>query len=255
MIGKFFSILLFWAVLHSVLFAQVEPEKEDKKDQEIYSPDIPGNIVIDLGINFFAEETDNMELDWWGSKGIGVYYKYHIMMGKSPFSFRPGLGFGLEKYSFEKRVTVGRLTSPPPDGFQTIEMVGLDSLGLFDNFIPEIKKSKLATDYLELPLDFGWHLSKNDPERGFRILVGGKIGYLFDSKTKINYRQNGFRRIAKAKDGYELNPWRYSLSGRIGISFLEFFTEFALSDLYKSGKGPEGTTARYWKVGISFVGF
>ncbi len=252
MIGRFFLLTLFWASSYSLILGQ-DKDNQDKKDQEIYSPDIPGNIVIDFGINFLKDEPESMQLDWWSSKGIGLYYKYHIMMGGSRMSFRPGIGFGLEKYSFEKNVTVSRITNT--DGAESIQMVGLDSLGIFENLTPDVKKSKLAADYLELPLEFGWHQSKNDPERGFRILLGGKVGYLFNSKTKINYQQGGNRRIAKLKDSYELNPWRYSATARIGISFLEFFGEVGFADLFKPGKGPEGTQARYWKVGISFVGF
>jgi len=150
-------------------------------------------------------------------------------------------------------VTLARITDT--NGNESIQMIGLDSLSFFENFIPEIQKSKLAADYLEIPLTLGWHLNRDDPERGFRILLGGKIGWLFDSKTKIRYKQGGDRKVVKVKDRYELNPWRYSVMGRLGISFIDLFGEVGLSELFKSGKGPEGAAISYWKIGIAFVGF
>ena len=250
----FVRSLLVTLILFSFQFVLLGQDKPEREDPEIYSPDIPGNIVVDLGFNWLSDKPETMNTNWWGSKGVGLFYKYHIMMGKSKFSFRPGFGLGLDRYSFERRVNVARITDT--DRTDMIEIIGLDSLALFDNFIPDIKKSKLVTDYLEIPLELGWHLSRNDPERGFRILVGGKIGWLFDSKIKVNYKQSGFRKILKVKEDYKLNPWRYSGTARIGISFLEVFGEYSFSNLFKKDQGPEGTSVtRYWKIGLSFVGF
>ncbi|NJM94035.1 MAG: hypothetical protein HC842_04620 [Cytophagales bacterium] len=63
-------------------------------------PDIPGHFVIDLGISNFYLNTPSTEIGGWSSRTINAYYFYEFKLGDSRFSFRPGLGAGMDRYSF-----------------------------------------------------------------------------------------------------------------------------------------------------------
>jgi len=235
-------LLLFCLTFSSVAFAQ------KKEKGEIYRPDIPGNLVFDLGFNFLVDEPTNMDLDFWGSKSVHLYYMYHVQLGKGPISFRPGIGFGLEKYSFDSDVSLYR---DPISNEVTIQ--GIDSLPFFQpRTIDEIRKTKLAANYIDIPIEIGYHFNRADHQRGFKILVGGKVGLLFDSHTKIVYKDLNGRHTFKSKEDFELNTIRYSAYGRIGISGFNLFFEWGFADLFKKRKGPEQTDTSYWKTGLSF---
>jgi len=153
----------------------------------------------------------------------------------------------LEKYSFEDDVSLYR--DPNTNG---VLVQPIDSLPFFQpRTVDEIKKSKLAANYIDIPLEIGYHSNKNDHQRGFKILVGGKVGLLFDSHTKIRYKDQNGTHTLKSKEDFELNNIRYSAYGRIGVSGFNVFFEWGFADLFKSG-GPEQTQASYWKTGISF---
>lgn len=207
------------------------------------SPDFPGTLQIDFGFNFLQDEPDQMELSLWGSKIINLYYMYEIQLGTSRFTFNPGFGVGLEKYAFDNDVSLSNI----PDSSQ-IQIISLEGLG-------EIKKSKLAASYFDIPLELRFHLNKNDFKKSFKVAVGGKVGVLFASHTKIKFEEDSETKKLKDKERFELNRFRYGVHGRIGIGGFSVFYYQELSELFSDGSGPEATGATAFKVGVSFGAF
>lgn len=203
------------------------------------SPNLPGSLVFDLGFNFLTDEPDNMKLNFFGSKIFNIYYMYEIRLGSSAFSFNPGLGVGLEKYRFDKDISL----RPTTEGTELFALEG------------DIKNSKLAANYLDIPLEIRFHTNKNNFRKSFKVGIGGKVGVLFDSHTKIKYKENGDTKISKEKEQFDLSRFRYGVQGRIGIGSFSFFYYQELSTLFKNGKGPENTETAPFKVGISLYIF
>lgn len=213
-----------------------------KTAQSGASPDFPGSLVVELGFNFLNDHPDEMELGFFGSKAFNVYYMYEFQIGNSPFSFNPGFGVGLEKYAFDNNVTLGR----SEEGAVVLTE------------LPEswdVKKTKLAANYFDIPLEIRFHANKNNFRKSFKVAVGGKAGILFDSHTKIRYKEDGDTKIIKDKESFDLSRFRYGVQGRIGIGGFSMFYYQELSELFKDGDGPEATTATPFKVGVSLALF
>jgi hypothetical protein len=80
-------------------------------------------------------------------------------------------------------------------------------------------------------------------------IAGGVIGGLhIGSHTKIKYKNDK----EKARGNFNLNPFKYELTGRIGFGDFCVFANYGMSPLFKDGKGPELYPLT---VGISFPNF
>jgi len=94
----------------SSVFAQdnAEPAK-DSKESTAYrhtpSPDFPGALVLEYGINYFDKNSPVMDTKPWGSPTLNLYYMYNARLGDSRFSVNIGVGVGSEKYTFNAPIT------------------------------------------------------------------------------------------------------------------------------------------------------
>lgn len=200
-------------------------------------PDLPGTLILDFGFNFLQDAPEEMDLKVWGSRGVDVSYLYPIPLGESNFSFHTGLGFGFEKYSFSRNVTVS-----DTDSTQIIE--------LDEAIYQVVDKTQLATHYVDIPLEFRFY-TKED-YRGFMVAVGGKVGRLLDSYTKIKFDQEGETKVDKLKRDYNLNPWRYGVQARIGFRGINLVGYYGFSNLFMKAEGPQTNN---FKVGLSIALF
>ena len=153
--------------------------------------------------------------------------------------------FSWEKFHFNNDITLQPGVND--DGNYQVQIIGLDSLIDAQSF----KKSQLATAYLEFPLEFTFRTDP-DPKKAFKFTVGGKAGYLIDSKTKIKYKQDGETKILKDKQKYGLRDWRFTVTGRIAYSNISLFYQYSVTDLFQKYKGPLGATGHPMNFGIGF---
>jgi hypothetical protein len=110
-----------------------------------------------------------------------------------------------------------------------------------------LKKSKLATLYLDLP----FLLEIQVPTDHHRInIAAGPIGavklcshskMVFEDDQKVN------------SDGdFSLNMLRYGATARIGYQNLEIYGTYYMTPLFKQGKGPGGVDLFPFEIGLSF---
>jgi hypothetical protein len=210
---------------------------------------VPGDLIVDFGLSLLSDAPDEMDLRAFGSRGVNVYYLYHIGLGEeSNFSINPGFGFGMENYNFDNPVTLNYTTA---NGNEIVEINDyLDEVTLED-----IRKTKLSVNYFDIPLEFRFHANKENHDRGFMVAVGGRVGILFDSHTKIKYVADGDTRKIKQKEQFGVSRFRYGLHGRVGFGAVSVFYYQNLSDLFNED-GPEGTMdTSSFMAGISFTLF
>jgi Outer membrane protein beta-barrel domain len=205
------------------VFGQTEaPKKMSRR------PDIPGTFALEFGFNQDLSAPNEFDLGFWGSRSANLYYQYDIRILKSSFSFVPGIGLSLERFKFSNDNTMGYA-----DGdLESIVMIPPADAGFTD-----IKKSQLITNYIDVPLEIKYSTKPDDPARSFKISVGGRVGYLYDSFTKLKYKEDGEVKKLKNKEDFNLNKFRYGLSGRIGIGNFSFFCYYNLTPLFEEGKG------------------
>ena len=109
-----------------------------------------------------------------------------------------------------------------------------------------LKKSKLTTFALQLPVVPRLSFYNSSGRKVFHIGLGGFIGYRLDSYTKIKHENSSNTRD---HNNFYLNNLRYGLVGHLGIVKTSLFVKYDLNPVFQAGKGPD---VRALSFGISF---
>ena len=243
---KIVLLSLFCAIMASAqaLTDPLEIAKTNNPRKPKARPSLPGNIVMEFGSNLLLDAPENFSLDWFGSRNFNFYYQYEKRIGTSKFAFAPGIGLGLQRYKFSNNNTLGYTVSQAGDREVVLQAV--------DASFGSVKKSLLVTNYVDIPVEFRFYTNPNDVYRSFHVSIGGYIGVLYQSQTKIKNNEN---RIIKDQQNYDLNPLRYGASFRIGAGGFNLFGRYSFSPLFQTGKAPGGNDFTNLTVGISVIGF
>jgi hypothetical protein len=117
------------------------------------------------------------------------------------------------------------------------------------------KKTKLATVYLEAPIEFRYSA---DPVtgKGLRTAIGIKAGTMINAHTRNTKFQNkGGTSISdftlKEASKSFFNKTRISFMGRVGLGHISLYGSYQLTPLFKDGQGPE---VRPFSIGITLSG-
>ena len=207
-------------------------------------PDVPGTLLIELGWNLLQDAPESMDTKIFGSRTLNLIYLYDIQIGNSKFSVLPGIGVGLERFSFDNNVTLNQGLDADNNTVVTLDEFGAD-----------LDKSLLISNYLDIPLEFRFHTNPGDKKRSFNAGIGVKGGVRFSSLTKRKY-DDGIEKVKeKEKKSFELNRFRYGVTGRVGIGGFNVFYYQSLSELF-DGNGPvDSENITNITVGLSFKGF
>jgi hypothetical protein len=232
------GILLLLIILGGAALAQDTPEVKQKKGR----PNIPGTFQVDLGFNFPSEK-GGFNTSFLGSSTVNVYYFYDKRIGKSKFSIHPGIGLGLERYKFNNDKTLAYNE-------------GLDTVSMQFSPYPNLRKTKLITNYVDIPLEVRFSTRPDDPNRSFKISLGFKVGVLYDSFTKQKYSQDGETKKVKDKQNFNLYPIRYGPYIRIGGGNISVYAYYSLSPIFRPNIGPGGReNINNFTVGVSLAAF
>lgn len=240
---------------------------ENKKTSR---PDIPGTFTLELGVNQLLESPNKLKYGFWGSRAINLYYQYDLRIGSSKFTFHPGIGLGMDRFKFlsfqqflpTDTVEWGAPTLAYDNAGNTAFIEAshyiydgdtLDQADWSDTY--ETSKSMLALNYVDIPLEFRFNTNPEDLARSFKVAVGGKVGYLIGSHTKLKYKENGDQKKLKNDQDFNLNPFRYSAYLKIYIGNFGFFGNYNINPMFKDQKGPAQTKTSYYTVGISLTSF
>ncbi len=246
------TITLLFILLAAVAFGQKTADLKKSK------PQLPGLILIDLGVNQGIGAPSTFNQGFWGSRTVNIYYHHPIQIAKSKFSFNPGIGLSMERWKFTDGATLidtVELDSYPggPESANQVEQYNLLSP---TRIYPELAtKSMLITNYIEMPIEFRFDTKPEDLGRSLSFAIGGRIGYLFDALTKVKYDDHGEVVKVKYKRNHGVNPLRYGVYSRIGFGNVGLFGFVNLNELFEENKGPLGTTMNSYTVGISVNGF
>ena len=182
---------------------------------------------MEFGFNQPFNKPDKFDLAWFGSRTFNLYYQYELPILKSKFSFVPGIGLSLERYQFKN--------------YHTLQYNVNDSLKMVspaDANYPGIKRSQLITNFIEVPLEFRFSTNPEDPGRSFKFALGGRVGYLYDSFTKVKYREDGETKKIKDKQNFKLSEFRFGVYSKISFGYISLFSYYNLTPLFETGKGP-----------------
>ena len=209
--------------------------------EELSRPDIPGELMIDIGLNYLSETPEDLTQRGWPSKSLGIYYTKRKFLGDK-FVFNYGLGLGLEKLDFGTNQTLIQ------DGDEL-------EVGDFPSDVneDEIQKNRLAITYLEAPIEMRFYPKGTIDGEGLFFSVGGIGGLRIDSHTKWKYADDGNDRVQKVSGNFDLNAVRYGYQVRFGYRGTHLFFKQYLSDVFNNPV--DDTNPRMFTVGINFSGF
>lgn len=179
-------------------------------------------------------------LDLKMEKSINVavnIYEQNFNLIEENFGLTTGLGIEWNNYRFRDNVSIDLNDD---DGLTGILN---DEEGV--NYI----KSKMVTTYLTLPVMFELQTNSMSKINSFHLGVGVLSGLRLGTHTKFVY-DNGDKETDKERGASSMNPFKLDLMARIGWGKINLYGKYALTTLFKDGKGPE---LYPFSVGISLV--
>ncbi|MDX1906652.1 MAG: outer membrane beta-barrel protein [Bacteroidia bacterium] len=124
------------------------------------------------------------------------------------------------------------------------EQLTIDSIASGVN----LSVNRLTGRYAQIPLLLNFNTDPGGDD-GVSISVGGYAGILWAGNTKQKSEELG---TIKIKDDFNLNPFRYGLTGRIDFKWFDFYLNYNLSQMFAENEGPETQT---FTAGINFINF
>jgi hypothetical protein len=117
--------------------------------------------------------------------------------------------------------------------------------------IASVKKNKLVASYLTVPLLIEFNTSQN-PKKTVHLAIGVIGGLRLGSHVKLVKEVEGKETKTKLRNDFNLNPWRYDATVRLGFRNYTLFGSYGLPNLFKDNKGPELSP---FTVGLRVVGW
>jgi len=199
---------------------------------------------LDLGVNGYVdkdfkidlpEDYDFLTLQYEKSIDVNInFFEQNINLINNKFGLVTGLGLRWNNYRFSNNVIL------EPDS-ATIYGYNDDSR--------DWRKSKLVVNYLTLPLMFEYQTNRYSRSNSFHISAGVMLGWRYATHTKNLYFENG-RQKPKQYDSFNLNPFRYDATMRIGWGIINLYATYSMNTLFKDGHGPE---LYPFAIGIAFT--
>ncbi len=222
--------ILFTALL--LLFFTNLSAQDDAKDPNFteYQDKVPGTLLFEVGFNMLQDGTPhNMDLDFLGSRTVNIYYMYDFrLFGSKNISFNPGLGLGMDNFTFDKEISLARM---PNNELYVLSAREFEAGVNTDTLAFGIEKSKLNANYFDIPMEFRFRSKPS--KKSFRLAVGGKFGFLIDAKNKVKYELDGDNYKYKLKSRKGLENFRYGVHARLGFGSFNFFAYYSLSELFE----------------------
>lgn len=188
---------------------------------------------IDIGLNGYATPSNSLsvpsgssflELDYSRSRSIAWNMgQLNIPIAKHYVQLVTGFGLEWNSYSFRNNWSLN-----PDAANVTATEENID-----------FTKNKLKTTWVNVPLLLEFNTGKNE-DKSFHLAVGVTGGYnLFRNRLKQEFSDEGNSVKRKVKDDFNVNPFRYALTARMGVGHYSVFANYSLSEMFKGNRGPE----------------
>ena len=219
--------------------------KDSSKTCKDDSDDNDMGLALDFGMAGYMTPSNSialpvnqnlMELNSARSHSVGLTIMFkEARLAKERLYVRSGLGINWTKYHFKNNINIS--TSNDSTAFT------MDSIRSFDKY-------KLRATYLQVPLLIGMRLGDLDNPLGIQFGVVGS--YKIGSIIKQKYTLGETTMKEKAKDDFNLNPFKFEALARVSMDDFGFFAKYSLTELFESGRAPE---LYPFSIGITIGGF
>ncbi len=178
------------------------------------------------------------------SRGANVYVMMNKIFKSSPqFSVAFGVGVGTSNIYF-KRMSI--------DIKSTGSTLPFNKLDTLDRF----KKYKLATAFLEVPLELRFTANPEKENKSVKIALGAKVGTLLNAHTKGKTLQTKEDKTINSYTAKEtskkfFNTTRLALTARAGYGNFSLYGSYQVNNLFKDGVAP---AIKPFEIGICLSG-
>jgi hypothetical protein len=172
---KLFTLFLALAAVSSVIAQDSTiTTKKKRKDwsQVNLSNRANDHFLLQLGYNGWSQKPDTINTKGF-SRSFNMYFMYDFPFRTNPrYSVALGAGIGTDNMYFSKTI---------------IDISGRNKNELTFKNVSDtnyFKKYKLATAYLEIPVELRFSANPENPNKSWKIALGGKVGFLVSANTK-----------------------------------------------------------------------
>ncbi|MFT3909672.1 MAG: porin family protein [Ferruginibacter sp.] len=178
------------------------------------------------------------------SKGFNAYLMLDLPF-KSDQRFSVGLGLGVSTSGMMFKNTIVDVSAHTP----YLPFIAADT-------IEHYKKFKVATSYLEIPLELRFTANPEKPAKTFKIALGAKVGTLLNAHTKGKTLLDGSGNTigsftSKINSRSYFNSTKLALTGRIGYGYFSVFGSYNLTTIFKDNVAPN---TKLLQIGLTVSG-
>ena len=203
------------------------------------------HFMLQLSSDHWAGMPDSISSHQSGfSRGFNAY----VMLNK-PFKTSPKLSLGIGLGISTSNIVFKKMDIDVKAAPGLLPFTALDSANHF-------KKYKLATSFLEIPLEFRYTSKPNNPNKSVKAAVGLKIGTLVNAHTKGKTLQDKYGTtlnayVEKENSKRFFNSTHFMATARVGYGIFSLFGSYQLNKLLKDGAGPD---LKLYQVGLTLSG-
>ena len=221
-------------------------QTDTSRNVRLVSPmSIPSSdhFMIQIGSANWQNKPDSLT-----TKGLSRTFNMYLMLD-FPFKTNPhfsvalGPGLATDHIFLDKR---------------TANITGTSTAISFRNVADtnHFKKYKVATAFLEAPIELRFTANPEAGSKSFKAAVGVKVGTMLAAWTKGKTLENSSggtlnEYTEKLKSKRYFNTTRMSVMGRLGYGHFTVFSSYALTTVFKEGVGPKMNTL---SIGLTLSG-
>lgn len=218
-------LLLMTAMCLAVAAQDDSADKNKKKEEKQHAENEPRDrIVMGFGFDNWIYDRDKLDSlkTKWNSWGFHLYYMYDVPLGRSRFSFAPGLGF---------RASWVKNNSYLDDSGDSTLFRPLDTI--------EYKRNSLAISFFDIPLELRYRSKPGSKNKSFKLAIGCIGGIQIGNHTSTKADLNGDTKVVRVKRWDDLARFQFGPTFRIGFGSINLFVYYAVTNLFRKDKGPQ----------------
>ena len=209
--------------------AQETPKKSKNKPKIDLAGRSNDHFLLQLGYTQWAGLPDTLKTSGL-SKSLNAYLMFDFpFKNDARLSMAFGPGLGSDHILFTKR-NIGIKELTPTLRFTNVQDTN------------HYKKTKLATVYLEAPIEFRYN-AHPEKKNGFKWAVGIKVGRLMNAHTRNTKWENRAGNllndyVMKESSTRFFNKTRLVAQARVGLGHVSLYGSYQLTTVIKDGFGP-----------------
>jgi hypothetical protein len=236
-------LFLFSIGIITVVNAQSDTAVKSKVISTKNMPRSSDHFMLQLGYLIWSGAPDSIKTGGI-PRTANVYFLFDFPFKTNPkLSAAIGAGIGTDHMFFEK-MYVGIKDKTP-----TLRFTNVSDTNYF-------KKYKMATAYLEAPVELRFSSNPDDNKKSVKLALGVKVGTLLSAQVKGKNLQNrGGTTVNeyKVKESSKqfFNKNRLSATARFGYGHFSLFGSYQITSLFKEGVAPK---INPFSVGLTLSG-